>query len=77
MKTRAVVGFEGKTSLEIVELGVEGPKAIEALMEIKASGIRHTDACTLDGLDSEGLEDINGGFDLMHAGQSIRSVMVY
>ena len=74
MKTRAVVGFEGKTFLEIVELGVERPKAIEVLVEVKASGIRHTDACALD---SEGLEDINKGLHLMHAGQSIRSVLVY
>src|SRR6202020_189381 len=55
MKTRAAVAFEGKKPLEIVELDLEGPKAGEVLVEIKATGICHTDAYTLDGLDSEGL----------------------
>ena len=55
MKTRAAVAFEAKTPLEIVELDLEGPKAGEVLVEIMATGICHTDAYTLDGLDSEGL----------------------
>ncbi|MEI7932696.1 MAG: S-(hydroxymethyl)glutathione dehydrogenase/class III alcohol dehydrogenase [Alphaproteobacteria bacterium] len=55
MKTRAAVAFEAKRPLEIVELDLEGPKAFEVLVEIKATGICHTDAYTLDGLDSEGL----------------------
>ena len=55
MKTRAAVAFEAKQPLEIVELDLEGPKAGEVLIEIMATGICHTDAYTLDGLDSEGL----------------------
>src|SRR6202012_5140051 len=55
MKTRAAVAFEAKKPLEIVELDLEGPKAGEVLVEIKATGICHTDAYTLDGFDSEGL----------------------
>jgi S-(hydroxymethyl)glutathione dehydrogenase/alcohol dehydrogenase len=55
MKTRAAVAFEAKKPLEIVELDLEGPKAFEVLVELKATGICHTDAYTLDGLDSEGL----------------------
>ena len=55
MKTRAAVAFEAKQPLEIVELDLEGPRAGEVLIEIKATGICHTDAYTLDGLDSEGL----------------------
>ena len=55
MKTRAAVAFEAKKPLEIVELDLEGPKAGEVLIEIKATGICHTDAYTLSGLDSEGL----------------------
>src|SRR5215475_14550844 len=55
MKTRAAVAFEAKKPLEIVELDLDGPKAGEVLVEIKATGICHTDAYTLDGLDSEGL----------------------
>src|SRR5687767_1143647 len=55
MKTRAAVAFEAKQPLEIVEVDLEGPKAGEVLVEIKATGICHTDAYTLDGLDSEGI----------------------
>jgi S-(hydroxymethyl)glutathione dehydrogenase/alcohol dehydrogenase len=55
MKTRAAVAFEAKQPLEIVELDLEGPKDGEVLAEIMATGICHTDAYTLDGLDSEGL----------------------
>ena len=55
MKTRAAVAFEAKKPLEIVEVDLEGPKAGEVLVEIMATGICHTDAYTLDGLDSEGL----------------------
>jgi len=55
MKTRAAVAFEPKKPLEIVEVDLEGPKAGEVLVEIMATGICHTDAYTLDGLDSEGV----------------------
>src|ERR1700719_1617892 len=55
MKTRAAVAFAAKKPLEIVELDLEGPKAGEVLVEIKATGICHTDAYTLDGFDSEGI----------------------
>src|SRR2546423_5292779 len=54
MKTRAAVAFEAKKPLEIVELDLDGPKAGEVLVDIKATGICHTDAYTLDGFDSEG-----------------------
>jgi len=55
MKTRAAIAFAPKQPLEVVELDLEGPKAREVLVEIMATGICHTDAYTLDGLDSEGL----------------------
>jgi len=55
MKTRAAVAFEAKKPLEIVEVDLDGPKAGEVLIEIMATGICHTDAYTLDGLDSEGI----------------------
>src|SRR3982075_2758879 len=55
MKTRAAVAFEAKKPLEIVELDLDGPRAGEVLVEIKATGICHTDAYTLDGFDSEGI----------------------
>jgi S-(hydroxymethyl)glutathione dehydrogenase/alcohol dehydrogenase len=55
MKTKAAVAFEAKRPLEIVELDLEGPKEGEVLVELMATGICHTDAYTLDGLDSEGI----------------------
>ena len=55
MKTRAAVAFEAKRPLEVVEVDLDGPRAGEVLVEIMATGICHTDAYTLDGLDSEGL----------------------
>ena len=55
MKSRAAVAFEARKPLEIVEVDLEGPRAGEVLVEIMATGICHTDAYTLDGLDSEGL----------------------
>ncbi len=55
MKSRAAVAFEAKKPLEIVEVDLEGPKAGEVLVEIKATGICHTDAYTLEGFDSEGI----------------------
>ena len=55
MKTRAAVAFEAKRPLEVIEVDLDGPRAGEVLVEIMATGICHTDAYTLDGLDSEGL----------------------
>lgn len=54
MKSRAAVAFEAGKPLEIVEVDLEGPKAGEVLIEIKATGICHTDAFTLSGDDPEG-----------------------
>ena len=54
MKTRAAVAFEAGKPLEIVEVDLEGPKAGEVLVEIKATGICHTDEFTLSGADPEG-----------------------
>jgi S-(hydroxymethyl)glutathione dehydrogenase/alcohol dehydrogenase len=55
MKSRAAVAFEAKKPLEIVEVDLEGPKAGEVLVEVKATGICHTDEFTLSGADPEGL----------------------
>ena len=55
MKTRAAVAFAANKPLEIVELDVEGPRAGEVLIEVKATGICHTDYYTLSGADPEGL----------------------
>ena len=55
MKTRAAVAFEAGKPLEIVEVDLEGPKAGEVLVEVKATGLCHTDKFTLSGADPEGL----------------------
>jgi S-(hydroxymethyl)glutathione dehydrogenase / alcohol dehydrogenase len=55
MKTRAAVAVEKAKPLEIMEVDLEGPKAGEVLVEIKATGICHTDEFTLSGADPEGL----------------------
>jgi S-(hydroxymethyl)glutathione dehydrogenase/alcohol dehydrogenase len=54
MKTRAAVAFEAGKPLEIVEVDLEGPKAGEVLVEMKATGVCHTDEFTLSGADPEG-----------------------
>lgn len=54
MKTRAAVAFAAGKPLEIVEVDLEGPRAGEVLIEIKATGVCHTDAFTLSGDDPEG-----------------------
>ena len=55
MKTRAAVAVEKAKPLEIMEVDLEGPKAGEVMVEIKATGICHTDEFTLSGADPEGL----------------------
>ncbi len=55
MKTRAAVAFEAGQPLEITELDLAGPQAGDVLVEIKATGICHTDEFTLSGADPEGL----------------------
>lgn len=54
MKSRAAVAFAAGQPLEIVEVDVDGPQAGEVLVEIKATGVCHTDAFTLSGDDPEG-----------------------
>ncbi|MGF6228935.1 S-(hydroxymethyl)glutathione dehydrogenase/alcohol dehydrogenase [Inquilinus ginsengisoli] len=55
MKTRAAVAVAAGKPLEILEVDLEGPKFGEVLVEIKATGICHTDEFTLSGADPEGL----------------------
>jgi S-(hydroxymethyl)glutathione dehydrogenase / alcohol dehydrogenase len=55
MKTRAAVAVEKAKPLEIMEVDLDGPKAGEVMVEIKATGICHTDEFTLSGADPEGL----------------------
>ena len=55
METKAAVAYEAGKPLEIETVNLDGPKAGEVLVEIKATGICHTDEFTLSGADPEGL----------------------
>ena len=55
METRAAVAAKAGKPLSIETVRLDGPKAGEVLVEIKATGICHTDAYTLSGADPEGL----------------------
>lgn len=55
MDVRAAVAFEAGKPLEIVTVQLEGPKEGEVMVEMKATGICHTDAFTLSGEDPEGM----------------------
>ena len=61
MDVRAAVAYRAgeRLTLETVQLG--GPRAGEVLVEIKATGICHTDAFTLSGDDPEGLFPAQSG----------------
>ncbi len=55
MDVKAAVAFEAGKPLSLETVQLDGPKAGEVMVEIKASGICHTDAYTLSGKDPEGL----------------------
>jgi len=55
MDVRAAVAFEPGKPLEVTKVQLDGPKAGEVLVEIKATGICHTDEFTRSGADPEGL----------------------
>ncbi|MEM7075220.1 MAG: S-(hydroxymethyl)glutathione dehydrogenase/class III alcohol dehydrogenase [Pseudomonadota bacterium] len=54
MRTTAAVALEAGKPLEIMDVNLEGPKAGEVLVEVKATGLCHTDDFTLSGADPEG-----------------------
>lgn len=55
MRTKAAVALGPGKPLEIMEVNLDGPKAGEVLIEVKASGVCHTDEFTRSGEDPEGL----------------------
>ena len=55
MDVRAAVAFGPGKPLEVTTVQLDGPRAGEVLVEIKATGICHTDEFTLSGADPEGL----------------------
>ena len=55
METRAAIATEAGKPLSIETVTLEGPRKGEVLVEVKSTGICHTDAYTLSGADPEGL----------------------
>src|SRR6201982_975797 len=55
MDVRAAIAFAAGKPLEIANVKLDGPKAGEVMVEIKATGICHTDEFTRSGADPEGL----------------------
>ncbi len=55
MKTKAAIAWKSGAPLTIEEVELEGPKAGEVLVEVRATGICHTDWYTLSGADPEGI----------------------
>ena len=55
MDVKAAVAVAAGKPLEVTTVQLEGPKAGEVLVEIKATGVCHTDAFTLSGDDPEGM----------------------
>jgi len=78
MKSRAAVAWEPRKPLVIEEVEVEGPKNGEVLLQIKATGVCHTDAYTLSGKDPEGLFPAimghEGGAIVVEVGKDVTSV---
>jgi S-(hydroxymethyl)glutathione dehydrogenase/alcohol dehydrogenase len=78
MKARAAVAHRAGQPLTIETIEVEGPKHGEVLVEIKASGVCHTDAYTLSGNDPEGLFPAVLGHEgagvVVDVGPGVRSV---
>jgi len=80
MKTRAAIAWEAGKPLEIEEIDIAGPKAGEVLIQIKATGVCHTDAFTLSGDDPEGIFPAvlghEGGGVVVEVGPDVKSVAV-
>jgi S-(hydroxymethyl)glutathione dehydrogenase / alcohol dehydrogenase len=78
MKSRAAVAWEPGKPLVIEDVEVGGPKDGEVLVQIKATGVCHTDAYTLSGKDAEGIFPTilghEGGAVVLEAGSGVKSV---
>ncbi|AFY87121.1 S-(hydroxymethyl)glutathione dehydrogenase/class III alcohol dehydrogenase [Chroococcidiopsis thermalis] len=80
MDVRAAVAYEPGKPLQLETVQLEGPKAGEVLVEIKATGVCHTDAYTLSGKDPEGLFPAILGHEgagvVVEVGEGVKSVKV-
>jgi S-(hydroxymethyl)glutathione dehydrogenase/alcohol dehydrogenase len=79
MKTRAAVAYEAGKPLVIEDVELDGPRAGEVLVEIKASGVCHTDEFTRSGADPEGLFPVIFGHEgagiVVDVGAGVTSVV--
>jgi len=80
MQTRAAVALEAGKPLSIETIDLQGPKAGEVLVELKATGICHTDEFTLSGKDPEGLFPCILGHEgagvVVEVGEGVKSLAV-
>ena len=78
MRTRAAIATAAGKPLEIIDVNLDGPKEGEVLIEIKATGICHTDEFTLSGADPEGLFPAILGHEgagvVIEVGKGVKSV---
>jgi len=80
MQVKAAVAHAAGQPLSIETVELEGPKAGEVLIEIKATGVCHTDAYTLSGADPEGLFPAILGHEgagvVVEVGKGVKSLKV-
>ena len=78
MKVKAAVAYAAGQPLEVTSVDLEGPRAGEVLVEIKATGICHTDEFTRSGADPEGLFPVIFGHEgagiVVDTGANVTSV---
>ncbi|MBA3426329.1 MAG: S-(hydroxymethyl)glutathione dehydrogenase/class III alcohol dehydrogenase [Rubrobacter sp.] len=78
MEVKAAVAFEAEKPLSIETVDLEGPKDNEVLVEVKSTGICHTDEFTLSGADPEGLFPAIMGHEgagvVVEVGKDVKSV---
>ena len=78
MKTKAAIAYAAGKPLEIATVDLDGPRAGEVLVEIKATGICHTDEFTRSGADPEGLFPVILGHEgagvVVDVGAGVKSV---
>ena len=55
VESRAAVAIQAGKPLEVTTINVDGPREGEVMIEMKATGVCHTDAFTLSGADPEGI----------------------
>ncbi len=80
MKSKAAVAFKAGEPLQVAEVDVEGPRKGEVMVEIRATGVCHTDAFTLSGDDPEGafpaILGHEGAGVVVEVGEGVTSVAV-